>query len=92
MALQNSELEVHFQPQIDSQSKKPIAAEALLRWTHSNLGKVSPAEFIPITEGIGLVHEIGFWVLENALQSVAIWRQFTEQPLRVAVNILSCQL
>ena len=92
MALQNSEFEVHFQPQLDSQSGKPIAAEALLRWTNADFGKVSPSEFIPITEGIGLVHEIGLWVLENALQSVAIWRQLTGHSLRVAVNVLSCQL
>ena len=82
-ALALREFELYYQPQIDLDSENIVGFEALLRWNHPQRGVVSPAEFIPLAEEIGLIVPIGEWVLRDAC------RQATEWPdaISVAVNV-----
>ncbi|EDZ99691.1 diguanylate cyclase/phosphodiesterase with GAF sensor [Burkholderia sp. H160] len=86
-ALAANELSLVYQPIVDSHSGRTIGAEALLRWYNSELGNVSPGEFIPVAEDAGLIVEIGDWVLEHACEQVAQWRRTLAPHLIVAVNL-----
>jgi diguanylate cyclase (GGDEF)-like protein/PAS domain S-box-containing protein len=86
-ALATGELSLAYQPIIDSVSNRTIGAEALLRWEHSELGHVSPEEFIPIAEDTGLVVSIGHWVLKRACEQAAEWRRTIAPDLMIAVNL-----
>jgi len=86
-ALARNELEVVYQPQFTLKNGRIHGAEALLRWTHPELGKVSPADFIPIAEEIGLISDIGGWVLEQACRQVRTWDATGFSVKRIAVNV-----
>ena len=86
-ALGNSELEIYYQPQIDSATEKIIGAEALLRWHHPTVGVVSPVDFIPIAEETGLIVPIGRWVLKNACKQLKEWQEQGHSELSVSVNL-----
>ena len=90
-ALQYNQLELYYQPQIDTFRKRIVGVEALLRWKHPVMGSISPAEFIPIAESTGLIVPIGQWVIERATRQLAEWRKQGIGPLRVAVNISAVQ-
>ncbi|MGA1805387.1 bifunctional diguanylate cyclase/phosphodiesterase [Rhizobium sp. HT1-10] len=85
-AVLKSELEVHYQPLIDLETRTITAVEALVRWRHPDRGLVSPADFIPLAEETGLVVSIGAWVLETACTQAMEWPN-----LRVAVNLSPVQ-
>jgi diguanylate cyclase (GGDEF)-like protein/PAS domain S-box-containing protein len=91
-ALEHNEFELHYQPQIDLQSGRVNAVEALLRWQHPVLGTFSPAQFIPIAEDAGLIESIGEWVLLRACAQAKAWRDTGLPPVRVAVNVSAKQL
>jgi diguanylate cyclase (GGDEF)-like protein len=86
-AIANGELEVHYQPILDAQSRKLSGAEALVRWRHPTRGLVPPTEFIPIAEESGLIGEIGAWVLKTACTQAAKW----PQGMRIGVNLSPLQ-
>lgn len=86
-ALENGEMEVYYQPQACTLTRKICGYEALLRWTHPVRGSVSPAEFIPVAEKIGFIHALGDWVLKTACLEAAHWNK----PLKIAVNLSSVQ-
>jgi len=87
-ALDNQELEVHFQPEFTGGSLEISGFEALARWRHPIRGYVSPGIFIPVAEQCGLINRLGSWVLEQACTAAAAW-----QPRRrVAVNVSLLQL
>lgn len=87
-AIDNNELELHFQPKLDLAAEKVNGVEALLRWNHPLLGSISPAKFIPIAEDTGLIIKLDEWVLEKACQQNKEWNQFYfSAPIKVAVNI-----
>ncbi|TFE40072.1 bifunctional diguanylate cyclase/phosphodiesterase [Paraburkholderia dipogonis] len=90
-ALAAGELRLVYQPIIDSASHQTVGAEALLRWTSSELGEVAPAEFIPVAEEAGLMASIGDWVLEQACAQAAQWRTSIAPRLPVSVNISPLQ-
>ncbi len=90
-AIALQQLAVFYQPQIDLQTQEVIGFEALLRWTHPELGAISPAEFIPLAESSGLIMSIGGWVLEQAVQQVQRWHDEGFTHVRVAVNLSSIQ-
>ena len=90
-AIERFEFNLHFQPQIDLSSGQVIGAEALLRWTHPELGSVPPIEFIPVAEESGLIVPIGEWVLNEACRQAAAWQVPGRPPLSVAVNISAVQ-
>lgn len=86
-ALANGEFEVFYQPQLDAKTEDITGCEALLRWNHPTRGLVSPGEFIPVTEEIGLIVPIGEWVLRQACIEAAQW----PAPIRIAVNLSPAQ-
>ncbi len=86
-ALECEQMSVHYQPQISLESGHMIGMEALLRWTHPDLGNISPAEFIPIAEETGHIVPIGLWVLKTACKQTKEWLDLGMQPLRVSVNL-----
>jgi diguanylate cyclase (GGDEF)-like protein/PAS domain S-box-containing protein len=90
-AINRQELSLHYQPQFNITSGKLIGCEALLRWTHPNLGSVSPAEFIPIAEDSGLILAIDRWVLHNAIKQMAVWKKQGMLNFTVSVNLSAAQ-
>lgn len=88
-AFKNNELEVYLQPRVDTNTKKLISAEALLRWEHPVWGFVSPNEFIPIAEGIGLINDIGDWVLERVCKYLADWERMQLRIIPISINIVA---
>jgi len=89
-----SEFEVYYQPIIDV--KKPgnpcVGAEALLRWNSSELGFVSPGDFIPLAEYLGLINPIGNHVLEQACMALKHWNESGHPYYKVNVNLSVVQL
>jgi diguanylate cyclase (GGDEF)-like protein len=90
-AIANDEFELHFQPQIDANSGTVQGVEALLRWHNSELGHVSPMEFIPIAEETGLILPIGEWVLISACRQLRQWQELGSPIKRIAVNVSASQ-
>ena len=87
-ALSNNELDVHYQPVVDAQTGRLKGFEALVRWTHPELGPISPAKFVPLAEDARLIAPIGEWVLRSACTEAASWPGGT----RIAVNVSPEQL
>ena len=85
-ALQTSSLELHYQPQAELVSGRITGVEALLRWTHPVYGVIPPDEFIPVAEHSGLIRPLTLWVLETALEQLAIWRR-EGRTLTMAFNV-----
>jgi diguanylate cyclase (GGDEF)-like protein len=90
-ALDREEFFLHYQPQIDIGSGQVIAAEALVRWAHPELGLVPPGRFIPLAEESGLIGPLGEWVLQAACSQIKGWRATGVQLARVAVNLSARQ-
>ena len=87
-ALVRDEFQLLYQPVLEIETGRIIAVEALIRWQHPDLGRVSPADFIPVAEEAGLIGEIGQWALRRACRDAASW----PERLRVAVNVSPLQL
>lgn len=87
-ALHAGQFSLVFQPQVQVRTRQVVGAEVLIRWTHPDLGVVSPAEFIPLAEATGLIHGIGAFVLREALREAVTW----PAPLRLSVNVSPVQL
>ena len=86
-ALDRDEFELHYQPIVNTLNGEIVAVEALLRWHSSVLGKVSPDEFIPITEQTGQIVPIGQYVLREALSMVRKWTDLLNHEFKVSINI-----
>jgi diguanylate cyclase (GGDEF)-like protein len=86
-AFQNGEFELYYQPLINLAGGDVSGFEALLRWRHPERGMVSPAEFIPLAEEIGLITPLGEWVLRNACAEAMTW----PAHVKVAVNLSPVQ-
>jgi len=91
-AIKNREFFIKYQPQVDAKTKKIIGAEALIRWNHPELKNIPPLDFIPIAEDIGLIHEIGKIVLEDAINQAALWHKDGYSNLKMSINISGVQL
>jgi diguanylate cyclase (GGDEF)-like protein len=89
-ALEDGQLEVYYQPIIDMATGRVRKAEALLRWQHPQLGRVSPVDFIPIAEHTGLIVGIGNWVFGTALSHARRWRKYDDE-LTINVNVSPAQ-
>ncbi|WP_353409686.1 EAL domain-containing protein [Pseudoteredinibacter isoporae] len=91
-AISRQELHLHYQPQIDIRLGKVVAVEALIRWQHPRLGLISPDKFIPLAEEIGLIEDIGTWVLQEACTQFKQWRMAGFPIQTLAVNVSNRQL
>ena len=87
-ALNKGEFRVYYQPIADTMNGELYGYEALVRWFHPLRGSVPPTEFIPVAEKIGLINQLGEWVLRTACEAAASW----SSPLKVSVNVSPVQL
>jgi EAL domain-containing protein (putative c-di-GMP-specific phosphodiesterase class I) len=90
-AVERGEFELHFQPVVQLATGRLLGAEALLRWRHPERGLVSPAEFIPVAEDIGIIVPLGQWVLREACKQAAQWTRLSGRAPFVAVNLSARQ-
>jgi diguanylate cyclase (GGDEF)-like protein len=89
-AIADQQFHLCYQPIVHLASGKVRKAEALIRWEHPERGSVSPAEFIPVAESTGMIHELGDWVFHEAARQAARWR--AEHPgFQVSVNVSPLQ-
>jgi len=86
-AISKNELELHYQPQLNSNTNTVIGVEALIRWNHGQNGLIMPDKFIPLAEETGLIVPIGDWVIRQACRQAAEW-----PDLSIAVNISPVQI
>ena len=90
-ALERSEYELYYQPQLNVKTGQIVGVEALLRWHHPERGLIAPAMFIPLLEECGLMPAIGAWVLHTACAQAKRWQSQGLNPLRMAVNLSAQQ-
>jgi diguanylate cyclase (GGDEF)-like protein/PAS domain S-box-containing protein len=91
-ALALKQLEVHYQPFINLNTRAIVGLEALVRWRHPQRGLIPADWFIPIAEETGLVNQIGEVVLQHALQDMTSWRQAGVSLVPVSLNVAASQL
>ncbi|WP_265529389.1 putative bifunctional diguanylate cyclase/phosphodiesterase [Sphingomicrobium marinum] len=87
-ALTKRTMHIAYQRIVDSKTHETVCRESLLRWDHPTRGSISPQKFIPIIEDVGLIHQIGAWVLQRACKEAMSW----PDKARVAVNVSAAQL
>lgn len=90
-ALERGQFVLHYQPQLDLDSGKLTGVEALMRWRHPVRGLVSPMEFIPVAEEMGLIVQLGSWVLREACMQLKRWQQEGLTNVRMSVNLSALQ-
>jgi EAL domain-containing protein (putative c-di-GMP-specific phosphodiesterase class I) len=91
-ALERHEFRLVYQPKVNIADGRIVGFEALLRWSNSLLGEVSPVEFIPIAEHTGLIIPIGAWAREEACRLVQTVTAQGDEAVKVAVNLSPRQL
>ena len=90
-ALDNNELELHYQPKVNLTTGRISGAEALLRWNRPGYGLVYPAEFVSVLEETGLIVRVGSWIIDAACRQIAAWLRTAVGSVHVAVNVSSRQ-
>jgi diguanylate cyclase (GGDEF)-like protein/PAS domain S-box-containing protein len=90
-ALARQEFILAYQVKVDLSTGRMSGVEALVRWRHPEMGLVPPAEFIPLAEAMGLISEIGAWVMNTACRQCKSWHDLGLPPVRVAVNVSALQ-
>ncbi|MCC7168110.1 MAG: EAL domain-containing protein [Rhodospirillales bacterium] len=90
-ALERNEFTLHYQPLIEARTGELIGAEALIRWSSSDLGAVPPDHFIAIAEETNLILSIGAWVLDTAAKTIGGWSKIVGRPLVIAINVAANQ-
>ena len=93
-ALEREEVTILYQPIVRLEDRSVAGFEAMPRWHHPKVGRASPAEFIAVAEEVGLIVELGMFVLERAAQQLSSWQRIVRRrdPLFVSVNMSSRQL
>jgi EAL domain-containing protein (putative c-di-GMP-specific phosphodiesterase class I) len=82
---------LYYQPIVDLHTGRAYKAEALIRWHHKHHGMVSPAEFIPLAEETGLIHEMGDWAVHTAIAQTEYWRTHLMEDMKISVNLSPVQ-
>ena len=93
-ALEREEITILYQPIVRLEDRSVAGFEALARWDHPKMGRMSPAEFINIAEEIGLIVDLGLFVLERTARQLSSWQRSvrTREPIFASVNVSSRQL
>jgi diguanylate cyclase (GGDEF)-like protein/PAS domain S-box-containing protein len=91
-ALEQKQLEVFFQPKVNSLTCQIVGMEALLRWFHPEKGLVMPNDFIPLAEQTRLIVPIGDWVFRATCKEICRWRELGLPKIKVSINISSFQI
>ncbi|MBX9711073.1 MAG: EAL domain-containing protein, partial [Xanthobacteraceae bacterium] len=93
-AIERQEITILYQPIVRLEDRVVAGFEALARWDHPKLGRMSPAEFISIAEEIGLIVDLGLFVMDTTAKQLAVWQRMsrTRVPLFASVNVSSRQL
>ena len=93
-ALEREEITILYQPVIRLEDRSVAGFEALARWDHPKMGRMSPSEFINIAEEIGLIVDLGLFVLERTARQLSIWQRTvrSREPIFASVNVSSRQL
>jgi diguanylate cyclase (GGDEF)-like protein len=91
-ALESAQLDVHYQPLIDIETRRVVTLEALVRWKHPTEGYISPSRFIPVAEETGLIAAVGDFVLRRVAFDMVSWRAQGATLVPVAVNVSPGQL
>ncbi|MGE5627465.1 MAG: putative bifunctional diguanylate cyclase/phosphodiesterase [Solirubrobacterales bacterium] len=86
-AIERNELELYYQPQVNTVTNKIVGLEALIRWNNKELGLVMPGTFIPVAEKTGLIIPIGNWILERACRQNKAWQEAGLFNIPVSVNM-----
>ena len=86
-ALPRGEFVLHYQPIYRLRDRSVVGVEALVRWRHPEKGILSPREFIPLAEDVGLIARVGEWVLRRACEQLKAWQALGAPPLRMSVNV-----
>jgi len=81
------QLEVYYQPKVDTRDGKLKGLEALIRWHHPDLGDISPGEFIPVAEDTGLIVDLGYWIFHQVCRDVKKWSNENYVVPQVSINI-----
>lgn len=90
-AIEREELILHYQPQVDLDTGDVVGAEAMVRWNRPQAGLVPPLKFIPLAEEMGLIVDLGRWVLSEACRQMKAFQQKGLYLPRIAVNVSSLQ-
>ncbi len=91
-AIRHNELELHYQPKLHLKSGGIQSVEALVRWNHPVRGLVSPSQFVPMAEEIGLINELGEWLINKACLQAKQWNEQGLPPIRIAINLSPIQI
>ncbi len=91
-ALERDQFFLLYQPKIDAQTNKIIGVEALIRWEHPIQGVINPIYFINLAEEIGVIIQIGEWVLKEAIRQQQRWKKEGKEPITMSINLSSKQL
>jgi len=86
-AIANNEFLLYYQPQVNLNTGEITGAEALLRWQPMDQSFISPAEFIPIAEEVGLIQPIGEWIFRSVCRQLKQWQEAGLRPIRISVNV-----
>jgi len=91
-AMHSHMITVEFQPQVKIRDKKLIGFEALARWNHPKLGKISPIEFIRIAEASGQIIDLDRYIQDTALKHFSKWIGLCQYPIKLAINASLAEL
>lgn len=90
-AIENDELELHYQPQVEIPSGRIVGMEALIRWHHPKRGLIWPDVFIPVAEKSSIIGALGKWTINRACRQIEIWREEGLSPPLVGINVSAAQ-
>jgi diguanylate cyclase (GGDEF)-like protein/PAS domain S-box-containing protein len=88
-AIEENQLELHYQPRVNAKTGKILSAESLVRWNHPEWGMVSPDEFIPIAEETGLISLLSKWVGRTVCQQIKTWQEEGISLIPISINVFA---
>lgn len=91
-AIAENEFETYYQPLVDLKSGEVYGFECLIRWKHLERGFIPPNQFIPIAESVGLINEIGNWILRDSCVQARAWLNDGQAPREISVNVSAAQI